>query len=202
MRPLWSCPRAQPQALVGECARSLGVALTVCLDGEPGEHVSNLRIGAELAKRGECLLVPAGALFEVADDVGRASADAESRRAQHRWKLFSPLEHGLEPAGALFGAAGHPVLLERHGERCGQRRVARGEGPVDCAPQIVGFRDHELVPRTAFERLDRQARRLREGQEELGVTTAHRVCIAGLLEALERELADRLQHPEPLACVA
>ena len=73
---------------------------------------------------------------------------------------------------------------------------------MDCAPQIVGFRDHELVPRTAFERLDRQARRLREGQEELGVTTAHRVCIAGLLEALERELANRLQHPNPLTCVA
>src|SRR5512132_2740034 len=43
---------------------------------------------------------------------------------------------------------------------------------------------------------------LRQRQEVLSVAAAQVVGLAGCLEPLERELADRLEHPVPLAGVA
>jgi hypothetical protein len=44
-------------------------------------------------------------------------------------------------------------------------------------------------------------RDLRELEEELGVLAPQLVRLPGVLESLERELADRLQHPEALVRV-
>ena len=56
--------------------------------------------------------------------------------------------------------------------------------------------------RTMIRPVEGEMRRLGQGQEVLGVATAHASGVLRLIETLGGELADRLQHPEALARVA
>src|SRR5437773_2275246 len=85
-----------------------------------------------------------------------------------------------------------PVQLDR-----GLRLAARKQ-PVECDAQIrlLGQDEHvATVSLAAFDALDGQVGRLREREEEVGVRAPQRVFLSRRAQALERELADRLEHP-------
>src|SRR5438874_3386666 len=91
-----------------------------------------------------------------------------------------------------------PELPNRSGQVEGTLRLARELEPVECRSEVVVFGFEPIQPLLGGRPEDARLRFLRQRREEPSVSRANVVRAARSLETLERILADRLQHREPI----
>ena len=81
-----------------------------------------------------------------------------------------------------------------------------GVAVLECRPEdgaeVVVLRFDPVVPDRRCPGQQLGARQLRKLEEEGATPFPQDLSPAGLLDSLDRELTDRLQHPEALLCVA
>ena len=136
----------------------------------------------------------------LAEDVERACTCEQCLGAQVGFGVRRQLEQSAEPHGALLRVTHDPVRLQGDGELETAGRISAC-GPIEDGPHVVDLgRDEIEVPGAE---VDDAASSCPVGEcvqaPELGVTQC--ILLAGRVEPLERELPDRLEHPEALLAV-
>src|SRR3954470_7076809 len=197
---LGEVPRIERETLVGKRARSPAIADPIRLDPESDQHVRDPKIVAERPVLLERLLRMARPLLEVSDDVDATGEHAHGPDVELPRYLLRARQELCHTSLSLQRSVRHPVLLEQHGQPHGRLQVPRRHEPVERGAEIrllgVDERIAAVAP-PALDTFDGKVGLLRHRQEEAGVRVPQRVLLAGVTQALERELADRLEHPEP-----
>src|SRR5262249_40606207 len=153
--------------------------------------------------KGEKLVRRRLATFEVPLPDGEQACAPERVEAKVSVALHAGCKRRLEPAAALAPvASSQPEEPNRAGEP--QRDVGASalERVAEHGADVVVLGLEPVEPDRRAPALQLGLRDLSEPEEVGGVPMPEVLGVAAFLQSLERELADRLQHPEPLSRVA
>src|SRR5437763_3404539 len=151
---------------------------------------------AELLKDAQSLLLGLVAGRPFAGHPRRLAVGPQGACLQHRWDSRAMFEQRPQAPDTLERVVHHPELLQRNREPEGELGIAV-DRPVDRRAEVVLLGPDDLRPLRPLA-LCGEARGLTEREEVLGVAASKRVALARTAELLERELADRLEHPVAL----
>jgi hypothetical protein len=122
--------------------------------------------------------------------------ERRARACSSGGRFFSASTRDASLRAPSCGVVGDPERVQRDHDAQREDDVAALRRPVDRCAQIVLLRNHDLEALAEIGRVRAQVGRLRQAQEELGVSAAKILFLARFCEPLACELADRLEHPE------
>ena len=153
--------------------------------------------------KGEHLVCHGAAALDVPLPHGKQTCAPERLEAEPWVALRAGSKRRVEPAAAFAPVTARPPEMP---DRGADPKRDVGASVLECVPkdgaEVVVLRFDPVVPDRRAPGQQLGACQLRKLEEEGAVPLPQDLSPAGLFDSLECELADRLQHPEALLCVA
>ncbi len=167
-------------------------------DANAEATMRRLRPGAVLNEKLEALPIPGRRIVRTSEDVVNASECAHRMRSQNRVCVRRALEEGTEPTRPFDGIANDPVRLQPGCKVKTTRRIG-DRSPLQHGAHIVDLWCDRIEVPALWPFDDRtRARPVGERDQLVGLPPPECRFLAGGGQALARELADRLEHPETI----